>query len=68
MKESIQRAFTFMLSQETALGIGREVDLSDFHVESIDLLGNKVEAEAGVEFFVACYPYYAGLPRTSDSW
>jgi hypothetical protein len=29
--------------------------LSDFHVEVIDLLGNKVEAEIGVAFFVAAY-------------
>src|SRR5204863_7176576 len=31
------------------------VDTSDFHVEVIDLLGNKVEAEIGVAFFVAAY-------------
>ncbi len=30
-------------------------DTSDFHVEVIDLLGNKVEAEIGVAFFVAAY-------------
>jgi hypothetical protein len=36
-------------------GVGHEVDTSDFHVEVIDLLGNKVSAEVGVAFFVAAY-------------
>ena len=55
MKESIQRAFSYLLSKKTAFGVAREVDTSDFHVEAIDLLGNKVEAEIGVAFFVAAY-------------
>lgn len=55
MKESIQRAFSFLLSQKATFGIAREVEISDFHVEAIDLLGSKVEAEIGVAFFVACY-------------
>ena len=55
MKESIQRAFSFMLANKTAFGVAREVDTCDFHVEAIDLLGNKVEAEVGVAFFVAAY-------------
>jgi ATP-dependent Lon protease len=38
-----------------ALGVAREVDTSDFHVEAIDLLGNQVEAEVGVAFLVAAY-------------
>lgn len=53
MKESINRAFSYLLASKTAFGVGREVDTSDFHVEVIDLLGNKVEAELGVAFFVA---------------
>ena len=36
-------------------GVAREVGTSDFHIEAIDLLGNGVEAEVGVAFFVACY-------------
>ena len=55
MKESIQRAFSHLLSAKTALGVGREVDLHDFHVECIDLIGNRVDAEIGVAFIVACY-------------
>ena len=41
MKESISRAFSYLLANKTALGVGREVDTSDFHVEVIDLLGNQ---------------------------
>jgi ATP-dependent Lon protease len=55
MKESIQRAFGYLMSNKGALGVAREVETSDFHVESIDLLGNRVEAEIGVAFLVACY-------------
>ena len=55
MKESVSRAFSHLLANKTAFGVGREVDTSDFHVEVIDLLGNKAEAEIGVGFFVAAY-------------
>lgn len=55
MKESVSRAFSFLQANKTAFGVAREVDTSDFHVEAIDLLGNSVEAEIGVAFFVACY-------------
>lgn len=55
MKESIQRGFSYLLANKTGLGVARELDTSDFHVESIDLLGNRVEAEVGVAFFIACY-------------
>lgn len=54
-KESVQRSFSYVQSKKTELGIGRELDVSDIHVEVIDLLGNRVEAELGVAFFIACY-------------
>lgn len=55
MKESVQRAFGYMQSKKTELGIARDLDNSDLSVEVIDLLANRVEAEVGVAFFVACY-------------
>lgn len=55
MKESIQRAFGYLMSNKGALGVAREVESSDFHVEAIDLLGNRVEAAIGVAFLAACY-------------
>ena len=62
MKESITRAFGYLLSQKTTFGVAREVDTSDFHVEVIDLLNNKVEAEVGVAFFVATYSLLRKAP------
>ena len=55
MKESVQRAFSYMQARKTPFGVARELDTSDLHVEVIDLLGNRVEAELGVAFFVAAY-------------
>jgi len=55
MKESVLRAFSYMLAKKSDLGIAREVDTCDFHVEVMDLLNNRVEAELGVAFFIACY-------------
>jgi ATP-dependent Lon protease len=54
-KEAISRAYSYMESKKTELGIARDLDTSDLHVEVIDLLGNRVEADLGVAFFVACY-------------
>ncbi len=55
MKESVQRAFSYLLAKKSEFGVAREVDISDFHVEIIDLIGNKVEAELGVGLFVAVF-------------
>jgi ATP-dependent Lon protease len=72
MKESIQRAFGYMQGKKSELGVARELDTSDMHVEAIDLLGNRVEAEVGVAFFVAACsalrraPIAAGLLVLGD--
>jgi ATP-dependent Lon protease len=72
MKESIQRSFAYLAASKSTLGVAREVDTADFHVESIDLLGNRVEAEVGVAFLVAIYsalrkaPAQAGLIVLGD--
>jgi len=72
MRGSVTRGFSFLLSHKSALGVAREVDTSDFHVEVIDLLGNQVEAEIGVAFFIAAYsairksPAQAGLLVLGD--
>jgi ATP-dependent Lon protease len=55
MKESVQRAFSYLQAKKSDLGIAHDLDVSDLHVEVIDLLANRVEAELGVAFFVACY-------------
>lgn len=45
--------------------MGREMDNSDFHVESIDLLNSGVEAEVGVAFFVAAFSALRHTPVTA---
>jgi ATP-dependent Lon protease len=62
VKESVQRAFSYLQSKKGELGVSRELDTSDLHVEVIDLLGNRVEAELGVAFFVAAYSVLRKAP------
>jgi ATP-dependent Lon protease len=37
------------------LSIARELDVSDLHVEVIDLMNNRVEGEIGLGFFIAAF-------------
>jgi ATP-dependent Lon protease len=64
-KESINRAFSYLLSRKTDFGIGREVDATDFYVEVIDLLNNRLEAEIGVAFFIAAFSAIRKAPLTA---
>src|SRR5206468_9881085 len=42
MKESIHRAFAYLQGQKVKMGIAQPLDTTDFHVEAIDLLSNRV--------------------------
>lgn len=55
MKESIQRAFAYLMGQKVKMGVAQQVDTTDFHVEAIDLLSNRVPCEAGIALVVAVY-------------
>ena len=72
IKESVNRAFAYMQSNAAELGIGRELGVSDFHIEVIDLLANRVDIEIGVAFFTAMmsalrrHPLAAGLVVLGD--
>jgi ATP-dependent Lon protease len=55
MKESIQRAFAYLMGHKAAMGIAQQMDNTDFHVEAIDLLSNRVPCEAGVGLVIAVY-------------
>lgn len=55
MKESIQRAFAYMQANKGSFSITHETDNYDFNVEAIDLLGNKLQLEIGVAFFIAAF-------------
>jgi N6-adenosine-specific RNA methylase IME4 len=43
------------VGQKVRIGVGQQVDTTDFHVEAIDLLGNHVPCEAGIAFVVAIW-------------
>lgn len=62
MKEAIQRAFSYMQSRKTELGIARELDEADLHVEAVDLLANRVAGEIGVAFLIACISAFRRAP------
>jgi hypothetical protein len=64
MKESAQRAFSYVLAKKTELGIAPDLETSDLHVEVIDLLGNLVEAEIGVALFFATLSALRKAPIT----
>lgn len=53
MKESLQRAFAYIQSHKVNMGIAQAFSTTDFHVEAIDLLANRVPCEAGVGLVVA---------------
>ncbi|AAR35481.1 protease Lon-related BREX system protein BrxL [Geobacter sulfurreducens] len=53
MKESITRAFGFLQGHKVPMGIASIFDTTDFHVEAIDLLTNRVGCEAGIAFIIA---------------
>ena len=55
IRESVQRAFGYLQSNQTAFGVASTLDSSDLHVEIVDLLGNRADAEIGVAFFIAAY-------------
>jgi ATP-dependent Lon protease len=64
-KESVSRAFGYMLARKNELGIGRELDTSDLHVEVIDLLNNRVEGEIGLAFLIAAFSALKRTPATA---
>jgi ATP-dependent Lon protease len=65
MKESIRRAFAYIQGHKVAMGIAQLFDTTDFHVEAIDLLTNRVSCDAGIALVVAIYAAlkkHAALP------
>ncbi len=53
MKESLHRAFAYIQSHKVNMGIAQLFSTTDFHVEAIDLLANRVPCETGVGLVVA---------------
>jgi len=55
MKESIQRAFAYIQGHKAEIGIAQAFVTTDFHVEVIDLMNNRVSCEAGIALVIAIY-------------
>ncbi len=62
MRESISRAFAYLMGQKVKMGVAQQVDMTDFHVEAIDLLSNHVPCEAGIALVVSIYSALKRLP------
>ncbi|MCX6602111.1 MAG: protease Lon-related BREX system protein BrxL, partial [Acidobacteria bacterium] len=62
MKDSMQRAFGFLQANKVRLGIAHEFDTTDFHVEAIDLLQNRVSCACGIALVVAILSAVKKLP------
>ena len=55
MRESINRAFAYLRAHRVVGGIAQLFDSTDFHVQAIDLLTNRVPCEVGVALVVAIH-------------
>ena len=62
MKEAAQRAFAYLQGHKVPMGIAGVLDITDFHVEAIDLLGNRIGSEAGIAFVLAIF---SAIKKTS---
>jgi ATP-dependent Lon protease len=67
MKDSIITAFDYVRANKSHLGIERDIESYDFHVQIVDLMQTKEGSQGGVAFFIAMYsllrekPPLAGL-------
>lgn len=62
MKESIVTAFDYIKANKSRLGIERDIDSYDFHVQVVDLMQTKEGSQGGVAFFVALYSLLRDKP------
>ena len=53
MKDCLNRAFSYLEAHKVQMGLASIFESTDFHVEVIDLLSNRVPCEAGIGFLVA---------------
>lgn len=66
-RDALQTAFDYLRGQRSTLGIERDIDSYDFHVQVVDLVGARDGAQSGVAFFVGLFsllreqPVLAGL-------
>jgi ATP-dependent Lon protease len=55
MKESIQRAFAYIQGHKVDMGIAQSFTTTDFFLEAIDLLSNRISCDVGTAIIVAIY-------------
>lgn len=65
MKESILTAFDYIRSSKAILGVEKDIDSYDYHVQVVDLMQSKEGAQGGVAFFVALYSLLQEKPVQS---
>ena len=53
MKESLQRAFSYLQANQDKMGLTATAAQKDFAVEAVELNGGNVEGNCGVPFFIA---------------
>lgn len=62
MRDSILTAFDYIKANKARLGIERDIDSYDFHVQVVDLMHAKEGSQGGVAFFVALYSHLRDRP------
>ena len=55
MKESIQRAFAYIQGHKVEMGIAQSFTTTDFFLEAIDLLSNRISCDVGTAVIIAIY-------------
>jgi ATP-dependent Lon protease len=53
LRDSIQTAFDYVRARQRELGVEAILEKQDYHVQVIDLVASREDAEAGMPFFVA---------------
>jgi ATP-dependent Lon protease len=53
LKESLNRAFSYLLNAKDKLGLNEALAQKDIYAEAVDLSGRRVECACGVAFFAA---------------
>jgi ATP-dependent Lon protease len=64
-KACVNRAFGWLQGHKALLGVAAVFDTTDLHLELIDLLGNRVEMDAGMSFVVAMVSALRKTPTTA---
>jgi ATP-dependent Lon protease len=64
-KTCVGRVFGYLQGHKAVLGVASTFDTTDLHLELIDLLGNRVEMDAGTAFLVAMVSALRKVPATA---